>query len=45
MVLLKKLKHQVGQMVVNLDALVEVVKVEPQRVGKVLFQSKQVDRL
>ena len=28
--LLKELKHQVGQMVMNLDTLVEVVKVEPQ---------------
>ena len=43
--LVKKLKHQIGQVVVKLDALIEVVKVEPQQIGKVLFQSKQVERL
>ena len=44
-VLLEKLKYQVGQMVMNLDPLIEVVEVEPQRIGKVLFQGEQVDRL
>ena len=41
--LLKKLKYQAGQMVVDLDALIEVVDVETQRVGKVLFQGEQVE--
>ena len=35
--LVKKLDYQIGQVVVNLDALIEVAKVEPQRIGKVLF--------
>ena len=35
--LLKKLKYQAGQMVMNLDALIEVIDVETQRVGKVHF--------
>ena len=43
--LLKKLKYQAGQMVVNLDPLIEVINVETQRVGKVLFQGEQVERL
>ena len=41
--LLKKLKYQVGQMFVDLDALIEVINVETQRVGKVLLQSEQVE--
>ena len=41
--LLKKLKYQVGQMVVDLDALIEVINVETQHVGKVLFQGEQVE--
>ena len=45
MVLLKKLKYQAGQMVMNLDPLIEVIDVETQRVGKVLLQGEQVDRL
>ena len=45
MVLLKELKYQVGQMVMNLDLLMEVIEVESQRIGKVLFQGEQVDRL
>ena len=38
MMLMKKLKHQIGQVIMNLDALIEVFDVEPERIGKVLFQ-------
>ena len=29
MMLMKKLNYQIGQVIVNLDALIEVVKIEP----------------
>ena len=45
MMLMKKLNYQIGQVIVNLDALIEVVKFEPKRIGEVLFQGKQVERL
>ena len=45
MMLMKKLKYQIGQVIVNLDALIEVVNVESERIGKALFQGKQVERL
>ena len=45
MMLMKKLNYQIGQVIVNLDALIEVVKVEPKRIGEVVFQGKQVERL
>ena len=45
MMLMKKLKHQIGQVIMNLDALIEVFDVESERIGKVLFQGKQVERL
>ena len=45
MMLLKKLKHKIAQVLVDLDPLIEVINVESQRVGQVFLQSKQVEGL
>ena len=41
----KVLEDVVGQMLMNLDALIEVLQVESQRAGRVLLEGKKVKLL
>ena len=43
--MLMKKPREIGQVIMNLDALIEVFDVESEWVGKVLFQGEQVERL
>ena len=45
MMLLKKLKHKIAQVLVDLDPLIEVINVESHRVCQVFLQSEQVQGL
>ena len=43
--LIQEFQDEIGQVLVNLDPLVEIVDVQPHRTSKILFQGKQVEGL
>ena len=45
MMLMKELKYEIAQVLMDLDPLIEVINVEAHRACKVLLQSEQVQGL